>query len=262
MKSKLQILFFALFVVQLAGAANGFTIEPPCKKAAPVLTADDGKPLWFTTPQLLVQASYCETPIYPPGILYEGTVTISVLVDEKGEVPCAKAVDGPPEVVAAALDAARKWKFKPMTQGGRSAAFYGTLNFHFSSVSTALKSKSCLGVEPPLDVTMVQLIADPVRFDRRLIRVIGFLRLEFEGNVLYLHREDNEHAILGDGIWVDVTSEIKQQSTTLNMNYVLLEGVFSSGDRGHMDMCSGAIKKVSRAEVWPFHPHPNRENTR
>ena len=107
--------------------------------------------------------------------------------------------------------------------------------------------------EEPVDVTLVQLIANPQQFDGKLIRVIGFLRLEFEGNVLYLHREDYENAILGDGIWVDVTPEIKKRSKTLNMNYVLLEGIFSSHDRGHMGMWSGAILKISRAELWKSH---------
>jgi hypothetical protein len=100
---------------------------------------------------------------------------------------------------------------------------------------------------------MVQLIANPQKFDGKLIRVIGFLRLEFEGNVLYLHREDYEYAISGDGIWVHVTPEIVKQSKTLNLKYVLLEGVFSSSDRGHMDMWSGSIKKIRRAELWGFH---------
>ena len=57
----------------------------------------------------------------------------------------------------------------------------------------------------------------PEKFDAKLIRVIGFLRLEFEGNVLYLHREDYENAILGDGIWVDATPAIMKQKATLNM---------------------------------------------
>src|SRR5271169_6128251 len=81
--------------------------------------------------------------------------------------------------------------------------------------------------EEPVDVTLVQLIANPEKFDGKLVRVIGFLRLEFEGNVLYLHREDYENAILGDGIWVDVTPEITKQKKTLNMHYVVLEGIFS-----------------------------------
>lgn len=86
----------------------------------------------------------------------------------------------------------------------------------------------------PTNVTMVQLIANPVQFDGKIIRVIGFLRLEFEGNVLYLHHYEN--ALLGDGIWVDVTPQITKRSKTLNMHYVLLEGVFSSKEHGHMGM--------------------------
>jgi hypothetical protein len=109
--------------------------------------------------------------------------------------------------------------------------------------------------QQPTDVTLVQLIANPEKFDGRLIRVIGFLRLEFEGNVLYLHREDYEYAILGNGIWVDVTPAITKQRSKLNMNYVLLEGVFSSGDRGHMGMWSGSVKQIRRAELWVSHNH-------
>lgn len=104
--------------------------------------------------------------------------------------------------------------------------------------------------QEPTDVTLVRLIANPEKFDGKLIRVIGFLRLEFEGNVLYLHREDYENAILGDGIWVDVTPVVTKQSATLNMNYVLLEGIFSAGERGHMGMWSGTIKQVRRAQFW------------
>lgn len=107
-----------------------------------------------------------------------------------------------------------------------------------------------INAQEPTDVTLIQLIANPDKFDGRLIRVIGFLRLEFEGNVLYLHREDYENAILGNGIWVDVTPALTKKEAALNMNYVLPEGVFSSGDRGHMGMWSGAIKQVRRAEPW------------
>jgi hypothetical protein len=104
--------------------------------------------------------------------------------------------------------------------------------------------------QEPTNVTLVQLIANPEKFDGRMIRVIGFLRLEFEGDVLYLLREDYENALLGDGIWVDVTPAITKQSATLNMNYVLLEGVFSSSDRGHMGMWSGTIKQIRRVQLW------------
>lgn len=106
--------------------------------------------------------------------------------------------------------------------------------------------------EEPVNVTLVQLIASPEKFDGKLIRVIGFLRLEFEGDVLYLHREDYEYAILGNGIWVEVTPEMTKRKAKLNMHYVLLEGIFSSKERGHMGMWSGTIKKIGRAEFWKF----------
>lgn len=102
----------------------------------------------------------------------------------------------------------------------------------------------------PDNVTLVQLIANPDQFDGKLIRVIGFLRLEFEGDVLYLHREDYEHSIFGDGIWVDVTSEITQQKDTLNMHYALLEGIFDAKYRGHMGAWSGSLTNIRRAELW------------
>ena len=116
-------------------------------------------------------------------------------------------------------------------------------------VMTAL-SCGLVHAQEPTDVTLVRLIANPEKFDGKLIRVIGFLRLEFEGNVLYLHREDYENAILGDGIWVDATPAMMKETATLNMNYVLLEGIFSAGNRGHMGMWSGTIKEIRRAQLW------------
>jgi hypothetical protein len=106
--------------------------------------------------------------------------------------------------------------------------------------------------QQPIDVTLIQLIATPEKFDGKLIRVIGFLRLEFEGNVLYLHRKDYENALLGNGIWVDVTPAMMKRTATLNTSYVLLEGVFSSGDQGHIGMWSSALKQARRAERWAF----------
>ena len=104
--------------------------------------------------------------------------------------------------------------------------------------------------QEPIDVTLVRLVATPEKFDGKLIRVIGFLRLEFEGNVLYIHQEDYEKAILGNGVWVDVNPLISKQKAKLDLNYVLVEGVFSSTNKGHMDMWSGAISQVRRAELW------------
>lgn len=102
----------------------------------------------------------------------------------------------------------------------------------------------------PVDVPLVRLIANPDQFDGKLIRVIGFLELTFEGNVLYLHRQDYEKAILGNGIWVYVTPEIDENRKSLSRSYVLLEGIFSAIDRGHQNGFSGSLNHIRRAEFW------------
>ena len=99
----------------------------------------------------------------------------------------------------------------------------------------------------PTNVTMIQLIATAEKYDGKLIRVIGFLSIEFEGNALYLHQEDYEQNISRDAVWVDIGSEMAKQKEVLNKHYVLLEGTFSANERGHMGAFGGAIKDVERA---------------
>jgi len=123
----------------------------------------------------------------------------------------------------------------------------------FDAFDRAITTSSVTSTQAqePTDVTLVQLIANPEKFDGRMIKVIGFFRFAFEGTVLYLHRQDYENAILGNGIWVDVTpGMVKQCVTTLHMNYAIFEGVFSARQRGHMNIWSGTIKQVRRAELW------------
>jgi hypothetical protein len=76
-----------------------------------------------------------------------------------------------------------------------------------------------------------------------------------------MHREDYDRAILGNGIWVDATPEMTKQNKVLNLSYVLLEGIFSSSDKGHMGMWSGSIKKIRRAERWSSADIPRKRAT-
>lgn len=103
------------------------------------------------------------------------------------------------------------------------------------------------------DVSMIQLIASSEKYEGKYVRVMGFLRLEFEGNALYLHREDYEKSLYRNGVWVHV-AEI-ETSRRFNMKYVLIEGTLDSKDRGHMGLWSGAIKDIKRVELWG----PDRE---
>jgi len=104
----------------------------------------------------------------------------------------------------------------------------------------------------PTDVSLIQLISNADKYDGKAVRVIGFLRLEFEGNALYLHREDYEQSMTKNAIWVDGGPGMDGKGNQLDKKYVLLEGTFDAKHYGHMDLFSGEIRQVKRAEPWAF----------
>lgn len=100
-------------------------------------------------------------------------------------------------------------------------------------------------------VSMIQLIANPQAWDGKHIRVIGFLRLEFEGDALYLHREDYAQGITNDAVWIDRPKDLTvAQQKQVNSGYVILEGVFRAAKHGHMGLFSGTISDIGRIETW------------
>ena len=100
------------------------------------------------------------------------------------------------------------------------------------------------------DVSMIQLIANPQQYDGTSIRLMAFLNLEFEGNALYLHREDFEKSLPSNAIWISLTDQQARTSARFSKGYVLVEGVFSAKDRGHMGMFAGSIQKITRIQSW------------
>src|SRR5690349_6313687 len=71
----------------------------------------------------------------------------------------------------------------------------------------------------PVDVSLIQLIARPADFDKKMVRVIGFCHLEFEGNGLFVHRQDFEQSISKNGLWLDAP----RGKASLSDRYVIVE---------------------------------------
>src|SRR5947209_18694060 len=75
---------------------------------------------------------------------------------------------------------------------------------------------------PAEEVSLIQLIANPQAYDGKTVRIIGFLHLEFEGNVIYLHNEDFRYGIEKNGLWIDVPKGMSQeQMKAVNDHYVI-----------------------------------------
>ncbi len=108
------------------------------------------------------------------------------------------------------------------------------------------------------DVSLIQLIANPEAWDGKKVRLTGFLRLEFEGDAVYLHREDYEYSIMRNALWINLPRDmVPNQRGAVNMHYVLCEAVFDAGRHGHMGLFSGALSQVSRIQLWIDHGRPD-----
>jgi hypothetical protein len=104
-------------------------------------------------------------------------------------------------------------------------------------------------------ISILQLIATPEAFNGKEVQVIGFLRLEFEGNVLYLHEEDYTHHIYKNGLWLRPNAKMKANTDKLNLHYVIIKGRFNARDKGHMGLGSGTITEIRGADIWPNPPN-------
>lgn len=109
-------------------------------------------------------------------------------------------------------------------------------------------------------VSVMELIATPDRFDGKLVWVTGFLDLNLEGDVLYLHREDYQNLLRQNAIWVDTTEEMGKNRAGLNTKYVRILGTFRAGPRGNDRTLVGGITQIKEAKLWSDPAHPLAES--
>ncbi len=126
-----------------------------------------------------------------------------------------------------------------------------------------LVSCGSLGAAQPDDVSLLRLIAMPQQFDGKFVRVIGFLRLEFEGTVLYLHEEDYKHGLFKNAVWVNYPFNTPA-AKAIDKKYVIMEGIFDAKNHGHMGLSSGELHTITRADLWsdPQNPRAERDNSK
>jgi hypothetical protein len=124
--------------------------------------------------------------------------------------------------------------------------------FKFFLLSLGLTSGFAAGNVRPgvIGVSLIQLIAAPQEHAGKPVRVIGFVKIGFEHNAIYLHREDLDHGLSKNGLWLETSRPMMQELIKLSGSYVLIEGVFDPDNRGHGGLFSGALTDISRVDVW------------
>lgn len=99
-------------------------------------------------------------------------------------------------------------------------------------------------------VSMLQLIVTPEKFDGKFVNVTGLLNLEFEGDAIYISRDDLENGVRANSVTLKPTKDMLEQQKTLNHKFVLLEGKFLKGTQ------QGRIVEISRFEIWSDPSNP------
>jgi hypothetical protein len=122
------------------------------------------------------------------------------------------------------------------------------------TLTSFTRTASDAGVPNAELVSLVRLIATPEKYDGKMVQVVGFLRLEFEGNALYIHEEDHKSGITKNALWVVRNAKVNDRADALNMHYVMLLGKFDAGRHGHMDLFSGSLTDIKSAILWPPRP--------
>jgi len=108
----------------------------------------------------------------------------------------------------------------------------------------------------PIDVGMVALVASPERYEGKSIRTHGFLCIEFEGDAVYLHKEDYRFGLSKNSLALRLSKAQREQFKSLSLKYVVIEGTMYAKGLEATDAWSGAIDKITRLEVWPIDREP------
>ena len=104
-------------------------------------------------------------------------------------------------------------------------------------------------------VSIVELLADPDKYDGKRVLIEGFFRNAFEDTAIYLNRESAEYGIAANAIWVDTDESVARTSKhtkshyeRLNGKYVAIEARYNKSELGHGGSYQGELENITR--VW------------
>ena len=102
-----------------------------------------------------------------------------------------------------------------------------------------------------IDVSIIQLIASPEKYQNKVVRVIGVGNIDFEGDSVYLSKDDWKYDIYENSFWLDVGEDFQyEEAGKINGKYVIIVGTFNMNNKGHLGLWSGSIEKITRYQLW------------
>jgi len=103
-----------------------------------------------------------------------------------------------------------------------------------------------------IDCSLVALLADPQRYNGKLVRTSGFAIVRFEESAIYLSRDDAEHTITENAVWIGSPAK-GVPFTSLHGRYIMVEGQFRAQSDGLQGAFFGSIEHISRTRILEKH---------
>ena len=112
------------------------------------------------------------------------------------------------------------------------------------------QKKYPLDLPPAEKISIINLIANSQKYDKKIVQVVGYLNIEFEGDAIYLQKEDYENGLTKNAISVDLTDSLAKQklSAEYSKKYVIIMGTFHNDAEG--SLFSGSIRNIVRLDFW------------
>ncbi len=106
--------------------------------------------------------------------------------------------------------------------------------------------------------SIINLLASPESYDGKRIQVIGYARIRFEGNALFLSEEAAEHEVVENSVWLDFSgwSGDRKALAERGNRYAIVVGTFSQSETGHLGGWFGGITGIERFDPWPLQFEP------
>jgi len=126
--------------------------------------------------------------------------------------------------------------------------------FAFATILASMFPAGLMAQDAPQSVSLIQLIASPEKYEGKLVAITGFVHLEFEGNGIYLHKDDYQYGLHKNGLWLNSNGCKSRDGKKFSEGYAYVIGRFTSTRHGHMGLWSGEIQDVKSCYSWPPFP--------
>ncbi len=130
----------------------------------------------------------------------------------------------------------------------------------FVLACSTLANPSILGQDRPQPISLIQLIANPEKFDGKLVAVRGFYLVvgrppDLVACSLFLHKEDAENN-LGNQVTIVPNEQMTRDKEKIDRMYVQLIGTFRAVRVTGSDSKLLTIRDITSFNVWSDPNHP------